>query len=217
MVIELEGKQTKYKDLAIEGANININATLKLNRRTASQDTAITMDYTNASKTGNSSTPIKIVAPTDVTTINSIPELSIDEIEQNATSENKIAVNTDAQTITPQVQIINNKSVAIENVRILGTFPTDNDKNSMGIILTEAMTIANAKVYYTENANATADITNADNGWQESIINPDKVQKYLIIVDRLEPQAEITASYKAEIPARLEYNQDATAGYTVTN
>lgn len=216
LVIELEGKQTKYKDVAIEGANININATLKLNKRTASQDTAITMDFTNGSKTGNSTAPIKIVAPTDVTTINSIPELSIDEIEQNATIENKIAVNADVQTITLQVQIINNKSVTIENVRILGTFPTDNDKNSMGIVLTEAMTIANAKVYYTENVNATEDITNVENGWQESIINPDKVQKYLIVVDRLEPQAEIIASYKAEIPARLEYNQNATAGYMVT-
>ena len=216
LVIELEGKQTQYKDLAIEGANVIINATLKLNRRIASQDTAITIDYTNGSKTGNSTTPVKIVAPTDVTTINSIPELSIDEIEQNATSENKIAVNADIQTITPQVQIINNKSVAIENIRILGTFPTDNDKNSMGIVLTEAMTIANAKVYYTENVNATEDITNVENGWQESIINPDKVQKYLIVVDRLEPQAEIIASYKAEIPAKLEYNQDAIVGYMVT-
>ena len=216
LVIELEGKQTQYKDLAIEGANVIINATLKLNRRTASQDTAITIDYTNGSKTGNSTAPIKIVAPTEVTTISSISELAIEEIEQNTVKENRVNVNTDTQTITPQIQIINNKSTAIENVKVLGTFPTNNNQNSMNIVLTAAMSIANAKVYYTENIDATDDITQANNGWQESIINPDKVQKYLILIDRLEPQAEVTASYIAEIPARLEYNQESTFGYTVT-
>lgn len=216
LIIELEGRQTQYKDLAIEGANVIINASLKLNRKTASQDTAITMDYTNGTKTGNSSAAIKIVAPTEVTTISSISELAIEEIEQNTVKENRVNVNTDTQTITPQIQIINNKSTAIENVKVLGTFPTNNNQNSMNIVLTAAMSIANAKVYYTENIDATDDITQANNGWQESIINPDKVQKYLILIDRLEPQAEVTASYIAEIPARLEYNQESTFGYTVT-
>lgn len=215
LIIELDGKQTQYKELAIEGSNVIVNATLKLNKKTASQDTEIAMNYNNGGKTGKISVPIKIVAPTDVTTINSIPELSIEEIEQNVVKERKIAINAEKKTITPKIQIINNKTSAIENIRVVGTFPTNNEENSMNIMLTSTISISNAKVYYTENIHATEDIEKAENGWKENLSDLSKARKYLILIDKLEPQSEVIASYSAEIPEKLEYNQEALCGYSV--
>ena len=226
ITFELEGKQTKYKDKAIEGAVVTIDATLELNRKAASKDTKINMDYTNISnktdgtagvESETTSIDVKIEAPTDVTTINSIEELSIEEMAQGTTVEKLLPINTENKTLTSKIQIINNKSKAIENVRIEGRFPTDNDNNNMKIkIISGIKDIGGLKIYYTQNKDATNDIGNLGNGWTTELSSQDKVQKYLIVIDRMEPQSEIITDYGLEITAEMEYNLQATLGYNVT-
>lgn len=83
IIVELEGKQTAYKGDTIEGANIVIYANITLNQKAASKDAQIQMNYTNkqASQTiENVVTPIKVVAPTEITAIYQIPELGIETI-----------------------------------------------------------------------------------------------------------------------------------------
>ena len=226
ITLELEGKQTKYKDKAIEGAIVTIDATLELNKKAASKDAKIDMDYTNITKetdgtakveNGKSSVNVKVEAPTDVTVINSIEELAIEEMTQGTTVEKLLPIKTENKSLTSKIEIINNKNKAIENVRIMGDFPTDNDNNNMKINITSGIkAIEGARVYYTQNKAATNDIQNPDNAWTAELTNQDQVKKYLIIIDKMEPQSEILTSYGMTIAAEMEYNLQATLGYTVT-
>lgn len=82
----LEGKQTQYKETAVEGANIIINAEIGINKKSATKQTQIEMTYKNGNEVGKFVKPIKVVAPKDITTIHSVKELGIETIGQE---ENK--------------------------------------------------------------------------------------------------------------------------------
>ncbi len=221
LTIKLQGEQTRYSESAIEGPTIIINATLKLNRRSATKDAQIAMKYENEKansyvNNGVTSVPIKIVAPTDVTTITTVPQLGIEEIGQDKSAEVMLKRGQEEKEITPQIEIINNKENTISDVKILGTFPTKEKQDAVNMSLTSGIKVQNAKVYYTENKNATADLENLENGWSEEIKSAKATEKYLIAVEQLESQESISASYGARIASNLEYNENAEQSYEVT-
>ena len=77
---------------------------------------------------------------------------------------------------------MNNNDSTISDVKILGTFPTKGalNENTLEATVQElqisGVDSSKIKVYYTENANATADITNTSNSWQEKITNNKNVK-----------------------------------------
>ena len=226
IVIETNGEQKSYTDSSIEGVMVKINAKLKLNRKSSTKDTVLTMSYINEKATSYASSnkegtaglvniPIKVEAPTDVTTVNTISELGVEELEQGKTKEILLERGKAEKQINPTIEIINNKSNAIENVKIFGEFPTKSNDNNIETKIISPMSAENAKVYYTENESATSDLQNSQNGWTETINDQTKVKKYLIIVDKIESQNSIIATYSAQLPANLEYNQKATESYTL--
>ncbi len=218
--VYMEGAQTQYHENSVEGSTIVINATLTTNKKVATTDTEIKMTCTNGEKTETVSQPIKIVAPKDVTTIYNIQGLGIETLGQEETKQVMMEKSSNSKELEAQIEIINNNQNNIENIKILGDFPTNNDVNNMGIQITNGITLqngSNAKVYYSENSKATDDIENAENGWNENITDNSKVCKFLIIVDSIQAQSSMQASYKFIIPANLEYNQVAKTGYTIKN
>ena len=56
---------------------------------------------------------------------------------------------------------------------------------------------------------------NSENGWQQSIDDSSNVKKYLITVPKMNSGDSVKATYNTEVPASLEYNQQARQGYTV--
>ena len=221
ITISLEGEQTNYSENVINGANIVINAKIKVNRKSTTKDSQIVMTYVNEkakayAENGQTVSNIKVVAPTDVTTVTTISELGIEEIGQETSKEVMLERGTDAKEITPQIEIINNKPEAIKDIKVLGLFPTGNEESSIGINLTSGINVENAKVYYSENENATDDLEEKENGWSETIENSSAVKKYLITANEIESQESMVASYKAVIPANLKYNENANQNYEVT-
>lgn len=220
LTIEIDGEQTHYSENAVEGASIVINGKIKLNKKAATKDTQITMTYSNEKANAYENDAIavsnvKVVAPTDVTTVTTIEQLGVEEVNQDATKEIMLQRGTEAKEITPQIEIINNKENTIKDVKVLGTFPTGAE-DSIGIDVTSQINVQNANVYYSENENATDDLSNAENGWSETIQNSSAVKKYLITADEVNSQDSIVASYNAIIPANLEYNENASQNYQVT-
>lgn len=221
--IYLEGKQTKYKEASIEGAVIVIDANVTLNRKTATQDSNIKMQYINknansyvdSKNIGETLANIRLVAPKDVTTINSISELGIETIGQEANKKVDIEKGQDKKSLNIQLEVINNNSEAIKDIKILGDFPTDSQNNNLGIKVISNINMKNAKIYYSENENATDNLQDENNQWKENIENNESVKKYLIQYDNLEPQQSIVGTYSIEVPKNLEYNQKASEGYTV--
>lgn len=220
LTIEIQGEQTHYSESAVEGTTIIINGKLKLNRKTATKDTQIVMSYSNEkakayANDAKATKDIKIVAPTDVTTVTTIEQLGIEEVNQDSTKEVMLERGTKAKKITPKIEIINNKPNAIKDIKVLGTFPTGTTEESIGINLTSPINVEDATVYYTENENATDDLSNEENGWSKTIQNPASVKKYLIAKDEVNSQESIEATYNAVIPGNLEYNENASQDYQV--
>ena len=217
--VTLEGEQTNYKEEAIEGATLIIGTTLDVNRKASTKEEAINMTYQNQVSSKNDQKPIKIVAPTDLTTIYSIQELGIETIGQEENKQTMIPRGQEEKQLEAGIEIINNNEEAQADIKIMGQFPTNSNNNNMGIEIVKEITIANKEnvaIYYTENAEATDDIENAENEWTNQITDGKKVSKYLIIIGQMESGETLQGSYTYQIPAGLEYNQKATTKYQVT-
>ena len=230
ILISLNGEQTNYKDMAIEGLTVLINADLKLDRKATSSDEAITLSYTNENvnnykngeNIGEESVPVSIVSPKGLITVNNIENLGVETIGDTNEQNVMLEKGKDAQTVKVETEIINNNDSGISNVAVLGTFPTnkskiDNKQSNIDTKIASEVAVegANAKVYYSENENATSELTNSANAWKENIENNANVKKYLIIVDNMENAQSIKANYDVEIPKNLEYNEEAYTGYSV--
>ena len=222
IIVTLEGKQTNYKEAAIEGAVLVVNANINLNRNTATTDSRITMYYQNEiahsyEDEGKQEQQIKIIAPKDMTVINSIPAISLETTAQ----EESTSVNLIRQEVPKQLEIrsevINTSENNARDVKILGTLPTDSSSNNLGISLIGGVQVLNrtdVTIYYTDNENATNDINNTENGWNTEFNA--NAKKYLIVLANIETGGSIQVSYTIQIPENLEYNKKAQEGYTVS-
>ena len=227
--IVMQGEQTKYKEEAIDGATIIVNANLSTDTKIASSTEQVKVTYTNANvinysngaKIGTIVNNIDIVSYAGVVTTNQVAEYGIDLVNNQGVEDGELPVSTDTKTVNIQKRIINNKENKISNVKILGSFPTKDaiDSNSIDIevgnIAVSGIDASRAKVYYSDNTNATEDLNNKDNNWSESINDNKNVKKYLVVIDEMELQEEVDLSYPITIPANLEYNESAKEGYTV--
>ena len=227
--IAMQGEQTKYKEEAIDGATIIVNANLATDTKIASSTEQVKVTYTNANainysngaNVGIVAQNIDIVSYAGVVTTNQVAEYGIDLVNNQGANAGELSVATDTKTVNIQKRIINNKENKISNVKILGAFPTKDsiDSNSIDIevgnIAVSGINANRAKVYYSDNANATEDLNNKENNWSESRADNKNVKKYLVVLDGMELQEEVDLSYPITIPANLEYNESAEEGYTV--
>ena len=219
ILVQLEGKQTSYKEQGVAGALLVLNITATVNRKAATQDSSIVMRYQNKQEIATAESAIKVVAPTDMTLVQSINDLGVDTIGQEAETQVSLQRGTNSKNLTTGIEVINNNQNTVENVKVLGDFPTKDNENNIDTNIVEGLNVSGvdgAKVYYSENENATDDLQDGNNGWQESITDGTQVKKYLIEVPQMETQTSMEASYVTEVPASLEYNQEASQGYSVT-
>lgn len=227
--IAMQGEQTKYKEEAIDGATIIVNANLATDTKIASSTEQVKVTYTNENainysndaNVGTIAQNIDIVSYAGVVTTNQVVEYGIDLVNNQGIEAGELPVSTDTKTVNIQKRIINNKENKISNVKILGVFPTKDaiDSNNIDIevgnITVNGIDVSRAKVYYSDNVNATEDLNNKENNWSESITDNKNVKKYLVVLDGMELQEEVDLSYPITIPANLEYNESAKEGYTV--
>ncbi len=213
--IALEGEQTEYKETAIQGATILMDTNLNVNKKAATKQETIQMTYQNG-EIGNTQKEIKIIAPTDITAIYSVPELNIETLAQEQQKTVAMPRGAEEKQYQAQIEVINNNENTIENIKIMGMLPTNNQENNMEIEIAKEIALSKeAKIYYTENETATDDIQNPENGWREKITNTKKVTKYLILVNSLESGETIQGNYTYQVPENLEYNKVAKTGYQV--
>ena len=225
IIVTLEGAQTNYKEETIEGATLVVNANVTLNKKSATTDTNITMHYENQNarqykdnaQSGVETQEIKVIAPKDLTVINSIPTISLETTGQDqSTSVNLITANVPKQ-LEIHSEIINTTESNMNNVRILGTLLTDNKQNNLEIQVINGIQVlngANATIYYTQNEDATNDLNDANNEWTTELVQ--EAKKYLIVAERLDTGASIEVSYLVQVPENLEYNKQAKESYNVT-
>lgn len=224
----LEGEQTKYKEEAIDGATVIINASLTLDKKAGSSTEQIGLVYTNEKAIhypenkaqGETSKEINVVSYAGLVTTTTIPNKGIEIINNEGTKTAKLDIGAEQTELTINSQIMNNNSGIISDVRVLGVFPVNGatSENNIDIQITQptitGIDASKVKIYYTENQEATESLENVTNGWTEEFTGTAK--KYLIVITDMNVQEIANISYNAVIPANLEYNAVAKMGYNIS-
>lgn len=230
--IKLEGQQTKYKEEAIDGAIIIVNADLTTSKKLPSSSENIILTYTNEdvvnyknnTQIGQDEKQINLVSYAGVVTINKVPEYGV-EIINNEEPDKTVTLdmNSDNKVVKIENEIVNNNENKMTDVKILGTLPNKdaiqnvNNMNTsiQGEVSLEGISGDRSKIYYSENADATADLEDEENAWSETISDSKNVKKYLAVIDELEVAEGVNLSYNTEIPENLDYNLNARQAYSV--
>jgi len=180
-------------------------------------------DNLNTEETiGKATTGLSLVSPNSLLTNQTITNYNS---EGSITIAPQIAaISKEQRTANINIEINNNYSSTISEVQILGRVPYEGNKYTInktemgstftatmqntGIRLPEALKGV-ATVYYSENGEATKDLTDTNNGWTTTPTDYSKVKSYLIDLGNhsLTKGEKHTFTYTIDVPAGLNYNQ----------
>lgn len=214
--IQLTGEQTIYKEQAVQGAEINFKVNVTLNKKATNANKEIIAQVTNENDMVEMKAPINIVSPKDMIAINKVETMGIEAYGEENSLEASLQRHADAKQIEIKSEIINNKE-NVNNVKILGKIPTNTTENNLNANMVTPISVegAEATIYYTENENADENLEKAENGWTEDMQSITQPKKYLLAIDQMNQSEVIHTSYAISVPSNLEYNQQATEGYSV--
>lgn len=245
IILTLEGEQTKYSIGSVSGGtNIIITADITVNKLTPNKEAQIIMNYTNhnvstktrsAAEQKQTSATINFVAPTGVITTNSISNYAEgkDTLTSISGEEQTGVIETiaDARNVNFAMSVINNYNNVINNIQVLGRIPSKGNKtiltsqdlsSTMNMLLQSAVQVegidtSKVMIYYSENGQATKDLSNSSNGWTTAPSNLANVKSYLIVVSDyiMNTGDSFNFHYTAQIPANLQHNENAYETYAV--
>ena len=235
----LEGTQTEHTiDAAYRGTIIIFNTDLTVNKLTPDNKSKVVMKYTNENTKNitseeSVSVDVKFVAPNGLITTNAISQYAEGKAEVFTITESKVkgevAVKAQKRNSNVKGLIINNYDNSLQDLVILGRIPakdnkkTNSDENLGSTFSTTLTTqvglngIDSSKytIYYSDKADATKDISDANNGWTTQATNQSK--SYLVVTNGYEmnKESKIELSYGIEIPENLEYKNSSSEMYQV--
>lgn len=237
--IKLNGTQKEYAiNAEYKGAIIVLNTDLTVATLTPSHESKIVLTYTNenevtTNKYGTDEVKINFIAPTGVVAANGIINYAANAEEVMSIADESANVSIDTfsgkRIATVTGKVVNNYANKINNVIILGRFPSkDNTKidstetlgSTFDATLNSAIEVSGIEsgkytVYYSNKADATKDLENTDNGWKAEATTAAK--SYMILTNGYEMNEGETIEFKynIEIPENLEYNNDTYLMYKV--
>lgn len=234
--LKLKGTQTKYNNVAAKGATVVLTTDITLNTLTPTTNTQITAEITNGDSTvTNVATDVKYIAPSGVVTTNSMTGYNGDEKIEVINGESQkalIPTKAEQKEVTYTMNVINNYENTLDHVVVLGRSPFKDNKDvstslSLGSNITmplaSGITVtgvdaSKVTIYYSENGEATTDLSNSQNGWTTSVTDYTKIKSYMIVLNEdyaMNGGDTITFSYKATLPANLDYDQEVYENYGV--
>lgn len=182
---------------------------------------------------GLNSDLITIVAPSGLLTTEYVT--NYDDLESRTIAPNiaDIEKADERRTATINVNLTNNYSGTISDVRILGKIPFEGNTAILNDINLNSQFTANMKsgiivpenlknyvnVYYSSNENPTNELDNVANGWNkaEQITDWNAVRSYLIDFEnyKLAKDENNVFTYEVEVPAGLGYNSVSYSNHAV--
>ncbi len=234
--LKLKGTQTKYNNVAAKGATVVLTTDITLNTLTPTTNTQITAEITNGDSTvTNVATDVKYIAPSGVVTTNSMTGYNGDEKIEVINGESQkalIPTKEEQKEVTYTMNVINNYENTLDHVVVLGRTPFKDNKDvstslSLGSNITmplaSGITVtgvdaSKVTIYYSENGEATTDLSNSQNGWTTSVTDYTKIKSYMIVLNEdyaMNGGDTFTFTYKATLPANLDYDQEVYENYGV--
>lgn len=216
------------------GTTIVLNANIKVNLYTPAKSDVIKLNYSNDQATlyktnGYGECEVRYSAPIGLITVNSIMNYnnvgsSITSVRQGTKSD-VIDTYAEAKVATMEIVVMNNNDNKVSNVSILGRIPfkgvrdistgeslgTTVDTRMVNGLVPDEHNQASFNVYYSENEEATRDLTDTNNGWTLTPESLDNVRSYLIVPQddsyEMDTAEIIRFTYEYEIPANLAHNE----------
>lgn len=244
--LEIEGKQNGFNNVNLaNGTNIVLNVNLKADTYAPNAQKGIKLYYMNSDVTeyvaqtemndgivGYDEEVINIVSGSGLVNITTLSGYKDEEEEIAIRGEKKVAeveAYEQEKTAEMKVTLINNEEASVQNVKILGRVPFENNKNistkedlgstftanmANGITL-DGISNENVKIYYSENEEATEDIANGQNAWTTNVEDFSKVKSYLIQLNNEEIKSKevMDFKYNLDIPGNLEYDEKTYSTY----
>ncbi len=238
LYITLDGVQSQFSTGTVtNGTNIILGTDIKTKLLTPASENVIKLYYLNsnaisysnideATDMGVNEAKVSFVSPAGMLAVNKISEYdetgkSIISVNQG-TVVDKIKMDSEAIDAKMDLMLINNTGDICNSLKVLGRIPfegnkkigTDEDLKTtvntnmiQGISLDENL-MQNAKIYYSENGEATDDLADANNGWVENPSDFSKVKSYLVVFENYEfKQGEIiNMSYNFKVPEMIDLN-----------
>lgn len=216
------------------GTNIVLNTNIKVDLYAPATESQFVLKYTNAESTsyedgGLTQLPIYYSAPTGLVTVNSTSNFDfagtvLTSIKQGE-KEAEIAKNDVEKVATMEIIVMNNNNNIVSDLSILGRIPfkgvkdiktgedlgTTIDTTLVSGIVADEKNNTNFTIYYSENGEATKDLSDSSNGWTTEVENFDNIKSYLIVPTDSNYEmlvAEVLRfTYEYKIPADLKLNE----------
>lgn len=185
--IELEGEQTKYNaSTAQGGANIVVDLKLKADNFMANKNVEVKTTCINGADNAEKANNITILAKTGI--LNKSTIKVGDNVVENINSNTITSIINNNSEIIIGEKLINNNGQKIENTNIIGNLPN-------GLILNSelATNSENAKIYYTNKEEPTAE------DWAETVESLNSVKAFKIEIGDFEQGDYIEFAYKIKI------------------
>ena len=231
----VDGKQEGINSgVLTNGTNIVIKANIKVNLYTPAKTENIVMRYTNSEATnyvdgGYKEVGINYSAPTGLVAVNSILNYNdageiVASVKQGK-KEGTLDVYTSGKVVTTEVVIMNNNNNTVSEMSILGRVPhvgvkdiqtgeelgTTIESKMASLLIGDERNRGTFKIYYSENGEATQDLSDGANGWTETPANIENIKSYLIIPEdtnyHMGSSEVLRFTYTYLVPENLKYNE----------
>ena len=229
IVLKLTGEQTDYTVAAATQIFLQLDLTIKLNKLATKGTAKVEMEYTNENATnyyGETTEAGKIEKQVNIVTQTGLIATGEAYLLKKEAMLSSATVNEEAQTsqslqITQEyagsVAVLkyiftNNSDESYKNVKIRGILPTtgntiDETENTLETTLL-GVEAEGTTIYYTENANASEDLTDSENGWTTDITTLKNAKLFLVVMsDEFEVGKTLEIKCSTQIPEKLEDGQ----------
>ena len=235
IIIALIGEQTDYPDTLATQIYLQLELTIKLSKTAPTKSSKISMEYINENATryygqseiavqtldendvikGYAEQKIEISSPTGVvSTLNSstygVETMTMVETEGKTIEITKEQAGTD---VSFDLAVINNTQTDMKNTKILVQLPTcgQTDLDTLKTKL-KNIEVNGAKIYYTQNENATTDVTDTKNNWKVDL-DADSKKVLIVLNDTLAKANNFTSNITLTLPEEIPMNIETELKY----
>ena len=210
--ISLKGEQKSFVNAVDNGIQIAFMADMSTENTVPTQDTKISMRYTNENRAGETletEQNIKLNSKYGILTVNKITDFNNNGDEINSitnTVENaKLDEQVNARTLSKTVNIVNNYGKNVDNMYYIGQIAGIDSISNFEMNLASDIKVSkeNIKIYYSEDANANKD----SNTWKEDANGLSKIRAFKVEIGTMNPAENVEIKYNVDIPANLTKNK----------
>ena len=174
---------------------------------------------------GLNTNTIDYIAPMEMQVIQKISNYNGEESVISIGSGQKLGnleILADSKSANVDLTILNNTGNECNEVKAIGRIPFKDNRDVITnellgttidttleklITVKDDINLDNITIYYSENAEATTDLSLEENGWTTEVQEIEKIKSFLIYIDNMKNGEMINFEYTFKIPEQLEHGE----------